>query len=268
MLAIISAQIQNHKGEGQVPYADNAGIRIHYEVEGTGPALVLQHGIMQSVEDWFECGYVAALRARYRLILVDARGHGQSDKPHDGASYALASRVADVVAVIDAVDVERAHFWGYSMGGLFGFGMAKYAPKRINALVIGGQHPYARNQEALRQMIRQGVSGGSDAFVAAFEKAEGPISDTYAARLRTGDFEAYLAMVLDRGSMEDMLGTMAMPCCMYAGEADPAFSQALSASERIPNSRFFSLPGLTHMQTFVESEKVVPQVVEFLDAAT
>ena len=99
-------------------FADNGGVRIHYKVEGTGPALVLQHGITQCVEDWFECGYVAELRSRYRLILVDARGHGLSDKPHDGPSYALPSRVADVVTVLDAMDIERAHFWGYSMGGL------------------------------------------------------------------------------------------------------------------------------------------------------
>ena len=247
-----------------MPHANNAGIRIHYEVEGTGPALVLQHGITQCVEDWFECGYVAALRARYRVILVDARGHGQSDKPHDGASYALGSRVADVVAVIDDVGVERAHFWGYSMGGFIGFGMAKYAPQRINRLVIGGQHPFARNQEALRQMMQIGVSGGGDAFVAAFEKAEGPISDAYAARLRKADFKAYFAMVLDRGSMEDMLGMMAMPCLIYAGEADPVCSQARLGSERIPNSRFFSLPGLTHMEAFMETGKVLPHVLDFL----
>jgi len=45
-------------------YANNAGIHIHYEVEGTGPALVLQHGFTQRLEDWSECGYVAALRTR------------------------------------------------------------------------------------------------------------------------------------------------------------------------------------------------------------
>lgn len=56
--------------------------------------------------------------------------------------------------------------------------------------------------------------------------------------------------------MEDMLAMMAMPCCIYAGEADPVFSQARLTSEQIPNSRFFSLPGLTHMQAFYESRKV------------
>jgi hypothetical protein len=70
-------------------------------------------------------------------------------------------------------------------------------------------------------------------------------------------------------------GTLAFPMrnashfglACYAGEADPAFSQARSACERIPNARSFSLPGLTHMQAFYESGKVVPPVLEFLDAA-
>src|SRR5262249_38726431 len=66
------------------------------------------------------------------------------------------------------------------------------------------------------------------------------------------------------GSMEDMLATMAMTCCVYAGESDPACAQARTACERIPNARFFSLPGLTHMQAFYDSGKVVPPVAEFL----
>src|SRR6266404_7521776 len=65
-----------------MPYADNGNVRIHYQVEGEGPALVLQHGFTESVVDWYEAGYVEALRPDYRLILIDARGHGVSDKPH------------------------------------------------------------------------------------------------------------------------------------------------------------------------------------------
>jgi pimeloyl-ACP methyl ester carboxylesterase len=70
-------------------YADSRGIRIHYRVEGEGPPLVLQHGFTQSIDDWYEFGYVDALKRDYRLILVDARGHGQSDKPHDPNAYGL-----------------------------------------------------------------------------------------------------------------------------------------------------------------------------------
>ena len=64
-------------------------------------ALVLQHGFSESVVDWYEAGYVDALRSDYRLILIDARGHGASDKPHDPGAYELERRVADVVAVLD-----------------------------------------------------------------------------------------------------------------------------------------------------------------------
>src|SRR5262249_18139552 len=106
----------------------NHGTRIYYQSEGTGPPLVLQHGFSQSIEDWYECGYVDALKHDYRLILVDARGHGSSDKPHDPAAYGLDKRAGDVVAVLDAIGISRAHFWGYSMGSWIGFGMAAFAP--------------------------------------------------------------------------------------------------------------------------------------------
>ena len=74
-----------------MPYATNDGIRIHYEAEGDGPPLVLQHGFAWKVKSWAMAGYVDALKARYRLIRVDARGHGDSDKPHDPAAYSLSA---------------------------------------------------------------------------------------------------------------------------------------------------------------------------------
>src|SRR5512143_3070684 len=109
----------------------NAGVRIHYEVEGSGPPLVLQHGFSQSLADWRVAGYVEALRDHHQLILVDARGHGGSDKPHDSAAYTTGHHAADIVAVLDALGLQRADYWGYSMGGWIGFGMAKHAPERL-----------------------------------------------------------------------------------------------------------------------------------------
>ncbi len=93
-----------------MPYANSAEMHINYPVSGDGPPLVLQHGFMCSAADWVEFGYAAALSPRFRIILIDALGHGDSDKPHDEAAYAMERRVADVVAVLDAVGVERAHF--------------------------------------------------------------------------------------------------------------------------------------------------------------
>jgi pimeloyl-ACP methyl ester carboxylesterase len=51
-----------------MPYVNNGSVRIHYQVEGEGPALVLQHGFTESLVDWYEAGYVEALEPHYRLI--------------------------------------------------------------------------------------------------------------------------------------------------------------------------------------------------------
>jgi pimeloyl-ACP methyl ester carboxylesterase len=95
-----------------MPFARNGNIRIHYETAGTGAALVLHHGTGGSGPDWVDLGYVEALQDRHRLILIDARGHGQSDKPHDPAAYDLPLRAADVVAVLDELGVQHADFLG------------------------------------------------------------------------------------------------------------------------------------------------------------
>jgi pimeloyl-ACP methyl ester carboxylesterase len=245
-------------------YADNRGVRIHYRIEGSGPPLVLQHGFTQSIDDWYEPGYVDALKRDYRLVLVDARGHGDSDKPHEAGVYPLENRVGDVVAVLDALAIEKAHFWGYSMGGWIGFGMAEFVPERVDRLVIGGQHPYARNQEGFRQMVQIGITHGPEAFVAAFEQRVGTPPPGYRARLHQVDHNALLAAAQDRPSFERVLPKMAMPCCLYAGDADPLFAEAKSASELIPHVSFFSLPGLSHLQAFVRADLVLPRVTPFL----
>lgn len=249
-----------------MPYADNGGVRIHYQAEGEGPALVLQHGFTESVADWYEAGYVEALRPDYRLILIDARGHGASDKPRDPDAYVLNQRVADFVAVLDALDIAKALFWGYSMGGWIGFGIAKYAKERVRALVIGGQHPYARSMRSLRQMVRRGIAQGSGAFVAGMEEMFGPESAERKGRLLSADLEAYLALTLDRPGLDDILPTMLMPCCLYAGDIDPIYPEVEACSRHIPRATFFSLSGLSHCEAYSRSELVVPRVTGFLRA--
>ena len=91
-------------------YAMNAGVQIHYEVEGGGPPLVLQTGFASSVPDWYTLGYVDVLKGDYQLILLDPRGQRESDKPHSPEAYGPEHRVADVIAVLDALKIERTHF--------------------------------------------------------------------------------------------------------------------------------------------------------------
>jgi hypothetical protein len=131
-------------------------------------------------------------------------------------------------------------------------------------LIVGAAHPYARDQEGHRRLLLEGITGGLDAFVAAFERIMGPIAEDYAQKLRAADVHAWLAGAGDRIGIEHVLGGMKMPCCIYCGDNDPLFPQTKLASDQVAGGHFFALPGLSHVQSFVQSDRVLPNVMAFL----
>jgi pimeloyl-ACP methyl ester carboxylesterase len=231
---------------------------IHYQVEGTGPPLVLLHGFSHSLHDWYEAGYVAALKDEYRLIVVDARGHGASDKPHEPDAYRVARRAADVVAVLDDVGVERAHIFGYSMGGMITFAVGAHALSRCRSLILGGADP------------GQGDPINPDrtrAWIAAIDQAFGPrLTAALRARLQQNDVEALIASrsVAEHRGLEEALPRMTVPCLLFAGDADPRHAVAEVAATRLPRATFVSLPGLDHIEGFYRTDLVLPHVSQFL----
>jgi pimeloyl-ACP methyl ester carboxylesterase len=245
-----------------MPYAENRGIRIHYEVEGQESPLVLVHGFSDSLEGWREYGYIEELKKEHRLILIDVRGHGASDKPHDPEAYGLEQRPADVVTVLDDLGIDEAHYFGYSLGGWVGLGLAKYAPQRIRSLIIGGAQPYGQSME----LYRQALAGGIEGWVAVVEKMLGsPASAETKERFLSNDVRALLASVAnERPDISGILPTTTMPCLLYAGEVDPLCPLVERCASELTNARFFSLPGLNHIQGAVRSDPVLPHVVEFL----
>lgn len=244
-----------------MPYALHQGARIYYEVEGDGPPLVLLHGSACSHLEWREMGYTDVLRRDYRLILIDARGHGASAKPHDPAAYSLPLRVADVLAVLDSLSIRQAHYVGYSMGGWIGFGLAKYAPGRVHTLILGGAHPYAESFQARRAMLAQGL----DALLAASERAFGAhMTPTRRVRFRATDVEALRAQTQDRESIAEILSTMRMPCLLFAGEREPRLSLIQTCVQRLPDGTFFVVPGCNHIGAWALSDVVLSQVCAFL----
>ncbi len=117
-------------------YASNAldGSRVYFEDDGGGGvATVLYGGILDSVDAVGDAPLAQALKGQpgeFRLIYVDHRGVGRSHKPTAVEAYAMPLRVADAVAVLDELGVERAHFIGASYGGRLGFGIGEHAPER------------------------------------------------------------------------------------------------------------------------------------------
>jgi pimeloyl-ACP methyl ester carboxylesterase len=247
-----------------LPFADSSGVRIHYQVEGRGSPLLLHHWSLVTLECWRDHGYVDALRDAHQLILVDARGHGASDKPHEPEAYALDKRVSDIVAVLDDLGIDKAHYLGYSMGGWIGFGVARYAQSRVRSLVIGGQHPYARSMADGRDLLRTGVERGAAAFAAEWERRSGPLPAAALRRTASYDFRALLAVAQDRVDMADVLPAIRVPCLVYVGELDAGFAQAAGAAARIPGAALVALPGLDHMAVIRAAGQVVPHVLRFL----
>src|SRR3984893_4119513 len=194
-----------------MPYSVNQGVRIHYRTEGEGQPLVLQHEFTDSLETWYDTGYVKALKSHYRLILIDARGHGASDKPHQPDAYERERNVADITTVLDDLNVTRAHYFGYSMGGRIGFAIARYAPERVHSLVMGGGSPYSRSQAGPDQIL-DALKQGIDAYVALFPV---PLPSAFRARLMRNDVEALIACRtkgLQSPGFAEILPTMTMPC--------------------------------------------------------
>lgn len=122
------------------------GVRLYYEDHGTGPAVLLSHGYSWSSRMWQ--GQVAAFKDRYRIIVWDMRGHGESDYPDDPALYSLAHTVADMAAVLDACGVDKAVIGGLSLGGYSTLAFHRVHPERCRALLLCDTGPGFKKDES------------------------------------------------------------------------------------------------------------------------
>ena len=110
-----------------MPTINRDGVRIYYEVHGSGPPLLLTHGYSSTSGMWQ--GQIAALSKHHKLVLWDMRGHGQSGYPEDTAAYSEALTVADMAALLDAVGAETAIVGGLSLGGYMSLAFYRAHPE-------------------------------------------------------------------------------------------------------------------------------------------
>ena len=103
-------------------YFEHEGCNLHYEEYGHGAPLLLVHGLGSSTLDWEK--QIPALSAHYRVIVPDVRGHGRSDKPRE--RYSIAGFSADMIALMEHLNLGPTHYVGLSMGGMIGFQPVSY----------------------------------------------------------------------------------------------------------------------------------------------
>jgi pimeloyl-ACP methyl ester carboxylesterase len=258
-----------------MPFARNAldGCSIYFEDDGgNGPPIVFLNGLGDPVAASRRWGVSAALASDHRCIYVDQRGHGLSDKPHDPAAYTTPLRVADVVAVLDALGIERSHFIGASWGARLLFGVGEHAPDRVLTLTMGGQTPYAMNPDGpLVKMVTRAFSVGHD--MSDFLKALGGSPDLDLlenAEVLNNDFDALGAAwrtALAEGDIASDLSQWNVRCLIYAGTEDEDFFQdAHRAAAQIPGAEFLALQGMSHLAAHENVDQVLPHIKALMAA--
>ncbi|HEX9372790.1 MAG TPA: alpha/beta fold hydrolase, partial [Roseiflexaceae bacterium] len=114
-------------------------IELQVELAGASRPLLLLHGFSGGAATWD--AHIPRLAPHARTIAVDLIGHGRSDAPEDAGRYRIERCVADLLAVLDALGVERADVLGYSMGGRVALHLAAAAPARLDRLVLESSSP-------------------------------------------------------------------------------------------------------------------------------
>lgn len=257
-----------------MPYASNPidRHRIWFEdVGGNGASVVMYGGFLDTVEDLRSSSLASALRGLgHRLILVDHRGLGASDKPHDPAAYGMAIRAADAVAVLDVLGIAKAHFIGLSWGGRLPFGIGQHAPGRVLSLAIVGQQPYEWPDSPLTRAVTEGIvasrTAGAAGIVGALEAfwAVRFPDETRSRWLRNdaAAIEAAWTQAIAEGPVSDSLGAWRLPCLICIGAGDSDFrEQAERAADEIPGGRLLVLGEADHYRAHFSSDDELLEAV-------
>ena len=226
---------------------------------GQGDAVLLVHGFAASrAQNWRETGWYQTLTdGGYRVIAMDCRGHGDSDKPHDSAAYDHAIMAGDVVSILAAADAGPAFLMGYSMGGFIAMQVLIAHPELLRKVVVAGVGAfYLGRGFGSRDAI-------ADALVAPDKSTiADPVEDVREfAEQRGKDREALAAcMRANRHALTAAeLGKSQRPVLVVCGENDALTGPPGPLAESFADGRAVTVPRRDHMTTV--GDKVYKQAV-------
>ncbi len=214
-----------------------------------GDPVLLIHGFASSVRyNWREPGWIALLvRQGYRVIAIDNRGHGESEKLYDPKDYGVRSMAEDARRLLDHLGIERADVMGYSMGARISALLAISHPDRVRSAVFAG---LAGN------MVRPMAGTGPIAHALEAESIDlvtNPTARTFRAFAdRTGSDGRALAACI-RASRDpltrEMVGAIACPVLVVAGGDDVIAGPVDDLVQLIPGAEGLTIPRRDHMHT-------------------
>jgi 3-oxoadipate enol-lactonase len=259
-----------------MPIIKSGEARIHYALEGQRgtPVLVFSNSLGTNYSMWDP--QAAELRKKLRVLRYDTRGHGQSSLTP--GPYSIEQLGRDVLALLDALDLNRIHFCGLSMGGMIGMWLGVNAPERLDKLVlcntaakIGSSEVWNARIEAVQKNGMKSVASAviERWFSPAFrEKAPATISTTL-KMLEEANPEGYAACcaAVRDFDFREQLNRIRMPALVIAGAHDPATPPADGRflADQIPGARYAEL-NAAHLSNIEAQDQFTREINAFLNS--
>jgi pimeloyl-ACP methyl ester carboxylesterase len=251
-----------------MPYADNDGLKIHYEVIGKGPPLIMVPGLAGANTAWHENGYINELQDVFTLIPTEPRGIGKSSKPHDPEAYEYQNLASDIVSVIDDMGLEKAHYLGYSYGAELGYAIAILTPNRFRSFILGGGNPTDEMLNRSRSTWQETFKQGLEPFLEACTRLFKPVwTDALEKMYSNNDAKALYAYNSLRAvhNFDKKLDNLKVPCMVYAGDEDDWMDGVREIVEPNPSIRYVLLEGGgNHFEAFYRPDLLKPHLIQFI----
>jgi 3-oxoadipate enol-lactonase len=259
-----------------MPILKSGDARIHYALEGQRelPVLVFSNSLGANFSMWD--AQVPAFRKKYRVLHYDSRGHGQSSSTP--GPYSIEQLAKDVLALLDALHLERVHFCGLSMGGIIGMWLGAHAPERLNHLVlcntaakIGTTEAWNARIEAVRKNGMKSIASAvvERWFTPAFrQNAPATIANTLKMLEETNPdgYAACCAAVRDF-DFREQVSKIRLPTLVISGAHDPATPPADGRflARQIPGARYVEL-NAAHLSNIEDQDRFTAELAAFLNS--
>jgi 3-oxoadipate enol-lactonase len=251
------------------------GIRLHHRVDGPAdaPVLLFVNSLGTDLRMWEP--QAAALADRFRIVRYDSRGHGRSDAPP--GPYSLERLALDALALLDALDVERAHICGLSLGGMVGLWLAIHRPSRIGRAVFANTAARIGSDATWSARIEAVQAGGMPAihdavlarFLSAGFRASSPeTTRTVGEMLLATPPHGYIGCcaALRDADLRHLASTIEAPSVVIGGELDEATppAQAEDLHGAIVPSDLMVIPGVAHLSNLEVPDLFNRRVLDLL----
>lgn len=257
-------------------YLERDGARLYYELEGRAdaPVLVLSNSLGTTLDMWQP--QMPALLERFRVLRHDARGHGRSDVTP--GPYTIAQLGADVLALMDHLGIDSAHFCGLSMGGMIGMWLGAHHAHRLQRLVLCNTAAKIGSPDTWNPRIAKVEAEGMAAivdtvlerwFTAGFRQrapSQVAIVRDMLTNTAPAGYSANCAAVRDMDQRAG-IASISVPTLVIAGTHDGSTPAAdgRAVANAIPGARYVELDA-AHLSNWEQSEQFTEALLGFLTA--